>query len=97
MVRLSKAALAIGAAALIGTGVAGAAQAQAQQAGNQRSMPKNWSYEIKNGKRVPKANRVTNPDGSWREEVTRAGCVTVREKTAAGEYRESVRCGQRRD
>ncbi len=92
MVRLPKAALVIGAAAFMGVGVAGAALAQAQ-AGNQRSMPKNWSYEIKNGKRVPKANRVTNPDGSWREEVTRAGCVTIREKTAAGEYRESRRCG----
>ena len=34
--------------------------------------PKGWSYEIKDGKRVPKGNRVTNPDGSWREEVARA-------------------------
>ena len=31
--------------------------------------PKGWNYEIKDGKRVPKGNRVTNPDGSWREEV----------------------------
>jgi invasion protein IalB len=93
MVGFAKAALAIGAAALMSAGVAGAALAQTQQAGTQRPIPKKWSYEIKNGKRVPRANRVTNPDGSWREEVTRAGCVTVREKTAAGEYRESVRCG----
>ena len=28
-----------------------------------------WNYEIKDGKRVPKGNRVTNADGSWREEV----------------------------
>ena len=65
-------------------GFAGAAGAQA--------VPKNWSYEIKDGKRVPKAERVTNPDGSWREEVRRGKCITIKEKSAAGEYKETRRC-----
>ena len=65
-------------------GYAGAASAQ--------STPKNWSYEIKDGKRVPKGQRVTNPDGSWREEVRQGKCVTIKEKTATGEYKETRRC-----
>ncbi len=94
MVHLSKAAMVIGATAFVSISIAGAAQAQTQaQSGFQRSTPKHWTYEIKNGKRVPKANRVTNPDGSWREEVTRGGCVTVTERTALGEIRQTRRCG----
>ena len=54
--------------------------------------PKNWSYEIKDGKRVPKGNRVTNPDGSWREEVKQGNCVTIKERSAAGEYKETRQC-----
>ena len=57
-----------------------------------QSLPKNWSYEIKDGKRVPKAERVTNPDGSWREEVRQGKCITIKEKTATGEYKETRRC-----
>ncbi len=56
------------------------------------STPKNWTYEIKDGKRVPKGNRVTSTDGSWREEVRQGKCVTVKERTASGEYKESRRC-----
>ena len=68
-------------------GNASVASAQAHQT------PKGWSYEIQNGKRVPKSgNRVTNPDGSWREENRQGNCVTVKEKTAAGEYRETRQC-----
>ena len=78
--------LAAGALALA-TG-AGAASAQAKP----DSTPKSWNYEIKDGKRVPKANRVTNPDGSWREEVRQGNCTTVKEKTASGEYKESRSC-----
>ena len=79
------------AGALIGLGLTAAAQAYApgEQA---RSTPKSWNYELKGGKRVPKANRVAKADGSWREEVRNGKCLTVREKTAAGEYRESRRC-----
>jgi hypothetical protein len=63
------------------------ASAQAAQ-----STPKSWNYEIKDGKRVPKGERVTKADGSWREEVRQGNCVTVKEKTAAGEYRETRQC-----
>jgi hypothetical protein len=68
-------------------GLGSAALAQPQQT------PKGWSYEIQNGRRVPKAgNRVTSPDGSWREETRQGNCVTVREKSAAGEYKETRQC-----
>ena len=67
-------------------GYAGAASAQAQ------STPKNWNYEIRDGKRVPKAQRQSNADGSWREEVRQGNCITIKEKTATGEYKETRRC-----
>ena len=89
MMRVSKVALLIGAAVMVGA--AGAAYAQSN-ASNAQSTPKGWNYEIKDGKRVPKANRVTMADGSWREEVRQGNCVTIKEKTAAGEYKESRRC-----
>jgi hypothetical protein len=54
--------------------------------------PKGFNYEIRDGKRVPKGNRVTNKDGSWREEVRQGNCVTVKEKSAAGEYKETRQC-----
>ena len=57
-----------------------------------RPTPKSWNYEIKDGKRVPKGDRQTNPDGSWREEIRQGKCVTVKEKSAAGEYKETRRC-----
>ena len=47
---------------------------------------------IKDGKRVPKGNRVVKADGSWREEIRVGKCVTVKEKSSAGEYKESRRC-----
>ena len=72
----------IAVAATLGFAVAAAAQ----------SVPKNWSYEIKDGKRVPKGQRVSNADGSWREEVRQGKCITVKEKTATGEYKETRRC-----
>ena len=57
--------------------------------------PKGWSYEIKDGKRVPKGDRVTNPDGSWRVEIKQGNCVTIKEKSAAGEYKETRQCNPR--
>ncbi len=72
----------IAVAATLGYAVAAAAQ----------SVPKNWSYEIKDGKRVPKGQRVSNADGSWREEVRQGKCITIKEKTATGEYKETRRC-----
>jgi hypothetical protein len=91
MKRVSKVAMLTGAAVLVGVGLAGAGYAQAT-ANNSQGTPKGWNYEIRDGKRVPKSNRVTNADGSWREETRQGSCVTVKEKTASGEYKESRRC-----
>jgi hypothetical protein len=80
-------ALILGAAACVAAvGVATPAHAQNQQT------PKGWSYEIKDGKRVPKGNRVTNADGSWREEVRQGNCITIKERSASGEYKETRQC-----
>ena len=69
------------------------APAQAQKAGGvQAKTPDNWSYEIRNGRRVPRGNRVTAADGSWREEVRDGACVTIKTMSASGEYRESRQC-----
>jgi hypothetical protein len=82
-------ALTLGAAAcLAAAAMATVAQAQAQD----QQTPRNWNYEIKDGKRVPKGNRVTNPDGSWREEVRQGNCITIKERSAAGEYKETRQC-----
>ena len=82
-------ALVIGAVAFVAAaGVAIAAYAQQQ---DQRT-PKDWSYEIKDGKRVPKGNRVTNADGSWREELRQGNCVTIKERSPSGEYKETRQC-----
>lgn len=71
--------------------VASAAFATIAAAQDQQT-PRNWSYDIKDGKRVPKGNRVTNADGSWREEVRQGNCVTIKERSAAGEYKETRQC-----
>ena len=88
MRRVSRTFLLIAAAALAGTGLSGAALAQDRgtQNANAQVTPKGWNYEIKDGKRVP------NADGSWREELRQGSCVTIKEKTASGEYRETRRC-----
>ena len=78
----------VGAVGLVAAGLAAAAVAHAQP----QATPKGWNYEIRDGKRVPKSNRVTNADGSWREETRQGSCVTIKEKTASGEYKESRRC-----
>lgn len=67
-------------------GFTGIASAQDQRT------PKGWSYELKGGRPVPKGNRVTNPDGSWKEVIRQGACTTVKEKTASGEYRETREC-----
>jgi hypothetical protein len=89
MKRTAKFALIAGAVVLGAT----AAYAAAPPAQAPQQTPKGWSYDLKNGQRVPKGNRVTNPDGSWREEVRQGNCVTVKEKSAKGEYKESRQCG----
>jgi hypothetical protein len=86
--RVGKSILALGSAAIIAGGFATAAAAQPTQ-----QTPRNFNWEIRDGKRVPKGgNRVTKPDGSWREEVRQGNCVTVKERTAAGEYKETRQC-----
>ena len=88
MKRISKTAAVLGGIALVAAvGFASAAAAQANA-----PVPKNWNYEIKDGKRVPKAERVTAADGSWREEVRQGKCITIKEKSPAGEYKETRRC-----
>ena len=87
MMGFSKRALALGTVA-----IAAAAGCAAVAAAQNVATPKGWSYEIRDGKRVPKGSRVTNPDGSWREEVKQGNCVTVKERTAAGEYKETRQC-----
>jgi len=75
---------------------ASAAHAAGQQSQNpQQQTPKGWSYSLQNGQRVPKGNRQTNADGSWREEVKQGNCVTVKEKSASGEYKETRECNPR--
>ena len=69
-----------------------AASAAFAQTGPDLATPKGWNYEIKDGKRVPKGQRQVNADGSWREEFRQGKCVTVKEKTASGEYKETRRC-----
>ena len=91
MNRSSKTAILFGAVALVAAvGFASVAAAQDTQAN--QSTPKSWNYEIKDGKRVPKGDRVTNADGSWREETRQGKCVTIKEKSSAGEYKETRRC-----
>jgi hypothetical protein len=85
--KISKRALVFAAVAVVAAaGCTTIAVAQTQ------STPKNWNYEIKGGKRVPKGDRVTKADGSWREEVRQGNCVTTKEMSAAGEYKETRQC-----
>jgi hypothetical protein len=87
---LARKMLVLGGAALAAAAVC-ASPAVAQDQQNQNT-PSNFSYEIKDGKRVPKGNRVTNADGSWRETVRQGNCVTIKEKSASGEYKETRQC-----
>jgi hypothetical protein len=76
----------VGVAVIAGAGLAAAAGAQ------NVATPKGFNYEIRDGKRVPKGNRVVSKDGSWREELRQGNCVTIKEKSAAGEYKETRQC-----
>jgi hypothetical protein len=79
--------------ALFVAGSANAAIAMGvQSSGPAPSVPKSFNYELRDGKRVPKGNRVTNADGSWREEVRQGQCTTVKVKTASGDYNETRKC-----
>ena len=88
MTRVLKIVFAVAGMALVATA---ASAAYAQAAGN-AATPKGWNYEIVDGKRVPKGQRKVNADGSWREEIRQGKCVTVKEKTPSGEYKETRQC-----
>ena len=77
---------------LAGVAIVAAAGYATVAAAQNAATPKGFNYEIKDGKRVPKGNRVTNPDGSWREEIKQGNCVTIKERSAAGEYKETRQC-----
>ena len=89
MKRFSTVALQAAALALAAGGLTTGAYAQDSNG----SVPKKWNYEIKDGKRVPKpSSRVVNPDGSWREEIRKGNCRIIKEKSAAGVYKETRDC-----
>ena len=89
MKRFAITAMMVGVVGFAAVGLASAALAQQQDV---QKTPRGWSYEIKDGKRVPKGNRIVNPDGSWREEIRQGNCVTVKEKSAQGVYKETRDC-----
>jgi hypothetical protein len=69
------------------------AHAALAQPASQRPTPKSWKYEIDSrGNRVARDNRVIRPDGSWREEIRQGNCLTVKERSATGEYKETRQC-----
>ena len=72
---------------------AGAAFAQSggQNSAGTQNTP--FNYEIKDGKRVPKpTSRITNADGSWKEETRQGNCVTIKEGTPDGAVRTTRKC-----
>lgn len=75
----------------VGCALVATAAAAVAPAGDHKT-PDGFSYEIKDGKRVPKAERVTNADGSWREESRQGKCSTVKEMSATGELKISRKC-----
>lgn len=88
MSRVMKIVLTVAGVAIAAT----AASAAYAQSSNTQATPNNWNYEIVDGKRVPKGDRKVNADGSWREEIRQGNCVTIKEKSAAGEYKETRKC-----
>ena len=56
-----------------------------------RNTPPGWSYEIKDGKRVPRVPRTVHADGSWSEEIRQGNC-TVTRTGRQGEVRETRKC-----
>jgi hypothetical protein len=89
MTRKWKIILIAGTAALAATA---ASAAFAQSGPADQATPKSFNWEIKDGKRVPKGDRKVNADGSWREEIRQGKCVTIKEKSPAGDYKENRKC-----
>ncbi|HWH18776.1 MAG TPA: hypothetical protein VNT77_10670 [Allosphingosinicella sp.] len=79
-------------AAAMALALSAGAPAAAQEKGQTAKTPANWSWEMKNGQRVPKAgNRVVHADGSWTEEIRQGNC-TITRTGRAGEVREVRKC-----
>ncbi len=78
-------------AAILGGAAAARAEQPAEQTASQ-SVPKGWNYEIRNGQRVPKTTRVTTADGGVREELRQGTCLTVKEKSPSGEFKQVTKC-----
>jgi hypothetical protein len=89
---LAMAAVGVALVAAVGLPMAARAQQGPDKQANTQNTPKGWSYDIVNGKRVPKGNRTLNADGSSREEVKVGNCVTIKEKSPDGTYKESRSC-----
>ena len=89
MTRIWKVIAGVGVMALAATA---APAAYAQAAASDQATPKSFNWEIKDGKRVPKGQKQVNADGSWREEIRQGKCLTVKEKSAAGDYKETRKC-----
>jgi hypothetical protein len=88
MKTIARNALIIG-ACVTAMGLASAAAAQPAPP----QTPRNWTYDVdKRGNRVARNVRQTRPDGSWREETRQGNCVTIKERSATGEYKESRQC-----
>lgn len=82
--------IAFAGAAVLGF-AATAAWAAAPQKDSGRNTPPGWSYELRDGKRVPRVPRKVNADGSWTEEVRQGNC-TVTRTGRDGEVRETRKC-----
>jgi hypothetical protein len=80
-------AVALGVAAVAAAAIAAAPDEKRPNA----NTPPEWSYDVRNGKRVPRVPRVTNPDGSWTEEFRAANCNVTR-TGRNGEVRETRKC-----
>jgi hypothetical protein len=86
--------LAVGGVAVAALAV-GAARAQSggQGSGHGHTQDTPFNYEIVDGKRVPKpSKRITNADGSWREEIRQGSCVTVKEGSPDGAVKTTRKC-----
>ena len=55
-----------------------------------RRRPQGLNWEIKAAAR-PQGQKQTNR-GSWREEIRQGKCLTLKEKSATGEYKETRTC-----
>jgi hypothetical protein len=85
--------LAVGgiAVAALAAGAAFAQSGGGASAGGTQSTP--FGYDIKDGKPVPKpTSKVTNADGSSREETRQGNCVTVKETGADGSVKTTRKC-----